>query len=246
MRNRPWIVPVVIGVLVLSTLVAAGSLIGALGRISVMMAQADTAEVVTAAALAGEIEARAGEATALLGEAEARMALAASFEEAAQEEADATIREAEARATLIVQEAEGEAAFRRLTGYLETKGDLVGVRLAEEMDGEVRVQGMLADQALDVSASSLLIAQARIGTLEVRVIAQDSARAVTLVRSAETEAAHARTNAAHAAEISIKDQIIEEQQNVIAPSFIRKIFDMPEVAAAGVVVGAGLCLAFCP
>ncbi len=246
MRSRPWIVPTVIGVLILSTLIAAGSLIGALGRISLMMEQADTAEVVTAAALAGEVEARAGEAEALLGEAEARMALAEAFEEAAQEEADATIREAEARATLIIQEAEGEAAFRRLTGYLESKDDLLGVRLAEEMDAEFRVQGMLADQALGVSASSLLIAQTRIGTLEERVFDQDAARDSTMVSHAEVEAAHARTIAAFQAEVSIKDQIIEEQQNVIAPSFLRKIFDMPEVALVGVGVGVIGCAILCP
>ncbi len=246
MKSRPWIVPVVIGVLILSTLAAAGSLIGALGRISVLMEEADSAAVVTAGALAAEAVARAGEAEARIGEAEARESLATSFEEASQERAEATLRDAEARALLIVQEAEGEAAFRRLTGYLESKDDLLGVRLAEEMDAEFRVQGMLADEALAVSASSLLIAQTRIGTFEFQVDSLNSAHAVTLESHNTTLATHALTIAAFQAEGRIKDQIIEEQQNVIAPSFLRKILDMPEVALFGAAAGVIGCWALCP
>jgi len=246
MRSRPWILPLVIGVLILSTLVAAGSLIGSLRTISILREEADTAAAVTSRALAAEAVALAGEAEARIGEADARETLAASFEAASQERADAIIREAEARATLITQEAEGEAAFRRLTGYLESRDDLLGVRLAEEMDAEFRVQGMLSDQALDVSASSLLIAQTRIGTFEIQVDSLNSAHAVTLASHNTTLATHALTIAAFQAEGRISDQIIEEYRNVIAPSFFRKILDLPEVALFGAAVGVIGCWALCP
>ncbi len=246
MRSRPWILPLVIGVLILSTLAAAGALIGTLGRISVLQEEADSAAVVTAGALAAEVEAQAAEAEARLGEADAREALATSFEEASQERAEATLRDAEARATLIIQEAEGEAAFRRLTGYLESKDDLLGVRLAEEMDAEFRVQGMLADDALEVSASSLLIAQLRIGTFEIQVDSLNSAHAVTLQSHNATLATHALTIAAFQAEGRISDQIIEEYERNQFPSFFRKILDMPEVALLGVAVGVVGCWALCP
>lgn len=241
-----WVAPVVIGILILSTASALWGMATSLGKISVLTVQADTAAAVTVRALLGEAEARAGEATAKLGEAEAKLALSESFEAAAQERVEATLRQAEAQATLIIQEAEGEAAFRRLTGYLESKDDLVGVRLAEEMDGEFRVQGMLADDALDVSASSLLIAQNRIVTFEVQVDSLISAHDETQAAHDVTLAAHERTNAANAAEHAIKDQIIEEQQRARFPSFFQKIFDMPEVALAGATAGVLGCLFFCP
>jgi hypothetical protein len=246
MKSRPWILPLVIGVLILSTLAAAGALIGTLGRISVLEEEADSAAVVTAGALAAEVEAQAAEAEARLGEASARESLATSFEEASQERAEATLRDAEARATLIIQEAEGEAAFRRLTGYLESKDDLLGVRLAEEMDAEFRVQGILSDQALDVSASSLFIAQTRIGTFEIQVDSLNSAHAVTLASHNTTLATHALTIAAFQAEGRIREQIIEEYRNNQFPSFLRKIWDMPEVALFGAAVGVIGCWALCP
>ena len=219
--KRDTILLVVVAILVASTASAVIGMVRGLGRISVLMEQADSAEVVTERALEGEAE-------ALVGEAEAKLALATSFEAAAQERVDATLREAEARAALIIQEAEGEAAFRRLHNYLD--GNPIAQRLAEEMDAEFRVQGMLTDAALGVAAADLLVAHARIGTLEVLTARQDSIRDVTLVT-------HATTVSSFQAELSLKNQIIEEQQNIIAPSFFRRIFDMPEVALVGAVVG---------
>jgi len=168
------------------------------------------------------------------------MALATVFEEAAQERANAAIRNAEARATLIVQEAEGEAAFRRLHDYLGSIGELTGQRLSEEMDAEFRVQGMMADEALAVSASSLLTAQVRIGTLEIAVIAQDAARVELQRMSNEADVATRELIDAFRVELTLKDQIIIEQQRALAPSFFQKLFDMPEVALFGAVFGAGL------
>jgi hypothetical protein len=244
MPNRKWVLPGMLGFAGIAIVFTTIQLAGALGRIGVLSEEADSAEVATEMALAGEAEALAGEAEALAGEAEARMALATSFEEAAQEKEAAALRQAEAQATLILQEAEGEAAFRRLHDFLE--GAPLAQRLAEEMDAEFRVQGMLADAALRVSASSLLTAQNRIGILEGLILSQDSTRDQMLESHAVTITAHGRTVAAFEAEVRIKDRIISEQQSILAPSFLRKIFYMPEVALVGVALGMVGCVLLCP
>ena len=204
------------GVLTLAVLGTAVSLAGALGRISVLMEQADSAEVVTAAALEGEVLAVA--------------AMNVAFEEADEERADAAIAIAEVTADLIVQEGVAEASFRRAESLAADNPVLE--QAIQEMRGDAIVASMRADSVIDATASALLTAQLRIGTLERLDVDKD--------------AAHARTVAAFQAEISIKDQIIFEQQNVIAPSFFRRIFDMPEVAAIGAVAGALLCYRLCP
>ena len=232
-----WVVPVVIGVLILGSGSALWSLASANGKISVLEIQRDTANAVKDRALQSERDALIAEATARLGEADAKLELSESFAAAAEEQLAATLRQANAQAALIIQEAEGEAAFRRLTDYLESKDDLIGVRLAEEMDGEFRLQGILADRALDTAASSLLTAQLRIGTFEIQVDSLISVHDVTLAAHDVTNAAHERTNAANAAQHAIDEELIRVQQAALAPSFIRKIFDMPEVAVFGAVVG---------
>jgi len=238
MRSVPsWVVPVLVGMLILGAGSALWALASASGKISVLEVQRDTANAVKDRALEGERAALIAQATAQLGEAGARLELSESFAAAAEEQVAATLRQANAQAALIIQEAEGEAAFRRLTGYLDDKGDLIGVRLAEEMDAEFRVQGMVADQALAVSASSLLTAQTRIGIFQVQVDSLITAHDVTNAATVELIAAHERTNAANEAEHAVKDELIRVQNAALAPSFIRKIFDMPEVALFGAAVG---------
>lgn len=208
--KKEYIMPIVLTVLLLSTAITAVGMARALGRISVLMEQADSAEVVTATALAGEVRAVAETAV--------------SFEEAAEERIEAAIAIAEVRATLIVQEGVAETSFRRAESL--SVDNPVLEQAIQEMRGDAIVASMKADSVIAVSAASLLTAQLRIGILE-RL-------------DGEKDAAHAMTIAAFQAEVRIKDQIIEEQQSLIAPSFITKLFDMPEVALFGVVVGGGL------
>lgn len=199
-----------IALLVVGLVFTAVNLAGALGRISVLQEQATVAEGVRDAALEGE--------QAAIG------AMNASFEEAADERVEAAIAIAEVTADLIVQEGQAEASFRRAESLAADNPVLE--QAIQEMRGDAIVASMKADSVIATTAAALLTAQLRIGTLE------------GLNRDKDAEIF--RTNAAWRAEVMIKDQIIAEQQNVIAPSFITKIFDMPEVALVGAVLGGGL------
>jgi hypothetical protein len=208
--------PAVLVVLFFSTVAAAIGMARALGRIEVLEEAAVVAEGVTEAALEGQDEA--------IG------AMNEAFEAAEEERVVAVAEIAEAHAETIVQQAEAEAAFRRAENLAADNPILE--RAIQEMRAEAIVTEMALEAEVVTTASALLTAQLRIGTLEGLNTQKDEEIA--------------RVNAAWRAEVSIKDQIISEYRNVVAPSFLRKIFDMPEVAAAGVVLGAGLCLAFCP
>jgi len=205
-----------VGVLVLIIIVTAVQLAGALGRINVLQEQADSAEVVTAAALEGE--------------AQAVIAMDVAFLDAVGEMAAASIAIAEVRAELIVQEGVAETSFRRAES-LATDNPVLEQAI-QEMRGDAIVASMRADSVQAVTAAALLTAQNRIGTLE-RL-------------DGEKNEAHAMTVAAFQAEVSLKDQIIAEQQRALAPSFITKLLVMPEVALVGVVAGVLSCLALCP
>lgn len=215
MTSKAW-TALGIGALVIVLAFTAVSLAGALGRISVLTEQAEVAEVVTAAALEGEEQ--------------AVTAMNAAFEEAAGEKVEAAVAIAEVQAELIVQEGEAEASFRRAESLAADNPVLE--QAIQEMRGDAIVASMKADSVIATTASALLTAQLRIGTLEALDTRKDEA--------------HARTVAAFQAEIRIKDQIISEQQNVIAPSFITKIFDMPEVALFGVAVGGVAAILLVP
>jgi len=212
MNNKFWIA---IGVLVFVIILTAIQLAGALGRISVLQEQADSAEVATAAAIAGEVQ--------------AVVAMNVAFEEAVGEMAEAAVAIAEVRADLIVQEGVAEVSFRRAEAL--ARDNPVLEQAIQEMRGDAIVASMKADSVIAVSAASLLTAQTRIMTLE---------RLDT-----EKDEAHAMTVAAFRAEVRIKDQIIVEQQRALAPSFIQKLFAMPEVALVGVVAGVVGCVALC-
>lgn len=199
-----------IGALAVVLIVTAVNLAGALGRISVLQEQADIAEGVTMAAIEGE--------------AQARDSMTFAFEEAAGERVEAAVAIAEVQAALIVQEGEAEASFRRAESLAADNPVLE--QAIQEMRGDAIVASMKADSVIATTAAALLTAQLRIGTLEALDERKDQA--------------HARTVAAFQAEIMIKDQIITELTNVVAPSFITKIFDMPEVALVGAVIGGGL------
>jgi len=214
--RRPDPLTIVVVVLGLTLGWAVYAYAGALGRISVLTEQAEAAEDVTEAALEGEQQ--------------ARDSMDLAFEEADEERAEAAVAIAEVRADLIVQEGVAEVSFRRAEGLAADNPVLQ--QAIQEMRGDAIVASMRADSVIAVQASVILRAQTRIMTLE-RL-------------DGEKDEAHAMTVAAFQAEIAIKDQIIQEQQNAIAPSFIFKIFDMPEVALFGAAVGAGLCVAFCP
>jgi len=213
MNNKFWIA---IGALILVVIFTAIQLAGALGRISVLMEQADSAEVVTAAAIAGEVQ--------------ARDSMAIAFAEAEEERVEAVAEIAEAHAETIVQQAEAETAFRRAEGLASENPVLE--RAIQEMRAEGIVTEMRLEEEVATTAVALFAAQLRIGTLE-RL-------------SGEKDDATDRMAAAFRAEVSIKDQIIVEQQRALAPSFIQKLFAMPEVALVGVVAGIVGCVALCP
>jgi len=176
------------------------------------MEQADSAEVVTTAALEGE--------------AQARDSMSLAFEEAADERVEATLAIAEVRADLIVQEGVAETSFRRAESLAADNPVLE--QAIQEMRGDAIVASMKADSVISVSAASLLTAQLRIITLE-RL-------------DDDKEVAHAITIAAFRAELRIKDQIIEEQQNVIAPSFVTNFFRQIKLVTVVSVASVGLTL----
>lgn len=211
-----WVAPLIIVVLFFSTVAAAIGMVRALGRIEVLMDEAVVAEDVRDEALEGQQD--------------AINAMNQGFEAAEVERVEAVAEIAVAHAETIVQQAEAEAAFRRAEAMAADNPVLE--RAIQEMRAEAIVTEMALEEEIETTASALFTAQLRIGSLEVSNAAKD----VEI----------ARVNAAWRAEVSIKDQIISEQQNIIAPSFLRKIFDMPEVAVAGVVLGAGICFVVCP
>lgn len=213
MSNKGW---TAVGALALVIVVTAVNLAGALGRISVLMEQADSAEVVTSAALEGEQQ--------------AVVAMNVAFEEAEEERVEAVALVAEAHAETIVQQAEAEAAFRRAESLAAENPELE--RAIQEMRAEGIVTEMALEEEVATTAAALFEAQMRIRTLGRLDM--------------EKDVAHARTVAAFQAGISIKDQIIEEQQNALAPSFLTKIFAMPEVALFGAAVGAALTVVLVP
>lgn len=208
--KRPDSLTIVVVVLGLSLGYAIYAYAGVLGRISVLTEQAETAEGVRDEALEGEQQ--------------ARDSMDLAFEEADEERAESAVAIAEVRADLIVQEGVAETSFRRAEGL--ARDNPVLQQAIQEMRGDAIVASMKADSVIAVTAASLLTAQTRIMTLE-RL-------------DGEKDEAHAMTVAAFQAEISIKDQIIQEQQNMIAPSFIFRLFDMPEVALFGAAVGGAI------
>ncbi len=213
MMNRPWIMPTAIVVLGIVVGATAWQLAGALGRISVLLEEAEVLEEASAAAEVVTVA--------------AVEALNVSFEAAEVERVEAAVALEEAQVEIDSQEAEAEASFRRAVDMAASGS--AQERAIEEMRGEAIVTSMAHEAKEAESAAALFQAQQRIRTLGV--LSSRATQAFDMER------------AAWAAERSIKDQIIAEQQNVIAPSFITKLFDMPEVALFGMVVGGGIAYA---
>lgn len=208
--NKSHLLPVIIIVLGFSLGYAVYSYAGVLGRIDVLLEQAVVAEGVTEVALDGQQD--------------AINAMNTAFVEAAAEQVQSDIAIAEVTAALIVQEGVAEVSFRRAESLAADNPVLE--QAIQEMRGDAIVASMRADSVIDATASALLTAQLRIGILQGL--------------NTDKDAEISRVNAAWRAEVAIKDQIISEQQNVIAPSFISKFFDMPEVAVVGAVIGGAL------
>lgn len=203
-------------VVVVVLVATAVSLAGARARIGLLLEQRDSLELVSEAAIEASEE-----ATAELG---------VSFELAALERELAEERLVVADERVETAEQAAEASFRSTAALFE-RGS-AAERAVEEMRGDAIVVSMEHEAREDVSAAALLRAQNRIIELEGGVD--------DLVDAFDVE------RAAWNAERSITAQIIAEYQNVIAPSFFRRIFDMPEVALVGAVLGAGLtCAAVC-
>ncbi len=139
-------------------------------------------------------------------------------------EAEAEVAVVTIQTELSVQEAEGEAAFRRAAAFLENNP--LAQRLVEEMDAEFRVQGMVADEALAVSAAQLLIAQNQIRSMQVAALEERGRRDD-----------HDRIQDARE---SLKDQIIAEQGRALNLSFFPNLFKNAELAVVAAVVGGAI------
>ena len=139
--------------------------------------------------------------------------------EAEEVEAAESIAEAEEEAA--TQEAAAEEAFRRAQNLAADQPVLQ--RAIEEMRAEAIVTSMAHEEVERVSAAALLTAQTRIRSL------QDAALRERQAHESELFAVNAS--------LTLALQTIEEQQSVIAPSFLTKLLDIPEVALAGAAAG---------
>ena len=196
-----------IAALVVILILTAVNLAGALGRVSVLREQIEDWQDSTAVAH------------------EMVVVAAAAFDSvvvvAEEEEVEAAEAIAEAQEEMATQEAAAEASFRRAQNLAADQPVLQ--RAIEEMRAEAIVTSMAHEEVERVSAAALLTAQNRMRSLE------DAALRERQAHEAELFAVNAS--------LTLALQPIDEQQNVIAPSFLTKIFDIPEVALAG--AGAG-------
>ncbi len=206
--NRPWVVPTVIGVLMLIITITVANLAGALGRISVLMEDAVKAEAQTD--------------TATMATDSTISALQESFAEALAEVEESSVALEEAQEEIDSAERTAETSFRRAERLAEDNPVLE--QAIQEMRGDAIVTSMEHEAREEISAATILRQSTRI-------------RQLSGLFDGVTETL-GRERAANAAEHAIKDQIISEQQRALAPSFLTKLLAMPEVAAFGGLVGA--------
>ena len=196
-----------IAALVVILVLTAVNLAGALGRVSVLREQIEEWQDSTAVAH------------------EMAVVAAAAFDSvvvvAEAEEVEAAESIAEAEEEAATQEAAAEEAFRRAQNLAADQPVLQ--RAIEEMRAEAIVTSMAHEEVERVSAAALLTAQTRIRSL------QDAALRERQAHESELFAVNAS--------LTLALQTIEEQQSVIAPSFLTKLLDIPEVALAGAAAG---------
>ena len=158
---------------------------------------------------------------------EAATAMSASFEEAVEERAEAAIAIADVRAELILQQGVSETSFRRAESLASQNPVLE--QAIQEMRGDAIVESMRADSVIAATAAALLTAQLRIASLE------------TL--DSDKDEAHERVMFTLQTALDLEIQRGNELQNALAPGFLQKILQLPEVALVGAVVGATITLA---
>lgn len=148
---------------------------------------------------------------------------------------DSTIQSARANVDVAVQElaaavesartqeVEAESAFRRAVALADNPEI---ERAIEEMRAESIVTSMEHEEAERVSASALLRVQVELG-------------AVQGVLAVEREA-RAEENRVRDLNASLKDQIIEEQQRALVPSFFPNLFKNAKLVVGAAVVGGAI------
>jgi hypothetical protein len=142
--------------------------------------------------------------------------------QAARENVATAVQELEsATESARAQEVEAESAFRRAVALAADNPELE--RAIEEMRAEAIVTSMEHEEAERVSASAMLSMQVALGAVETTL--------------AEERGARAEENRIRDINDGLKDQIISELQNAIAPSFFPNLFKNAKLVVGAAAVG---------